>query len=269
MPTENITVVGILNCTPDSFSDGDPKATTTSLSDRARRLVDEGADMLDIGGDSTRPGSECCGPDEEWRRIGPVLKGWAHKIACSVDTHHVEVARRALQEGAQCINDVSGQISHEMLSVVTESKALFVAMYNPHGGAHVFGDGVSIERLLQRLKLWVERVEDEFRKAGGEPSKLVFDTGMGAFVSRDPEVSWYLMRHYVEIHWPRGGAMFGCSRKGFLKRRDETSPLERDQITAMCGVLVATKLPAEVPLYLRVHNPARQRDALELWRSGG
>jgi dihydropteroate synthase len=267
MPTQNITVVGILNCTPDSFSDGDPRASSATYLERARQLIDDGAQMLDVGGDSTRPGSECCGPDEEWRRVAPVLKGVAHKIPCSVDTHHVEVARCALLEGAQCINDISGEMHPEMLALVAQSKALYVAMFNPHGGAHLFGDGVSHEKLMQRLRLWVERVDGEFHRAGGEPSKLVFDTGMGAFLSKQADVSWYLMRHYGEIHWPRGGAMFGCSRKGFLKRKDEESPVERDRITAMCGVLVASKLSTDVPLYLRVHNPAQQLEALERWRS--
>jgi dihydropteroate synthase len=268
MPTENITVVGILNCTPDSFSDGDLGATPTSRINRAHQLIDDGAQMLDLGGDSTRPGSECCGPEEEWRRVAPVLKVVAHKIPCSVDTHHGEVARRALQEGARCINDISGESNPEMLSVVAESKALYVAMFNPHGGAHRFGEGVALDRIIERLRLWIGKVEGEFHRAGGEPSKLVFDTGMGAFLSGNPEVSWYLIRHYAEVHWPRGGAMFGCSRKGFLKGRDETSPRDRDRITAMCGVLVASKLTADVPLFLRVHNPAKQLEALEQWRRG-
>lgn len=135
-----ITLVGIVNCTPDSFSDGDPLATAVTYHDRALALIDAGADMLDVGGDSTRPGSLCVDDDEEWRRIAPIIEKLSHTIPISVDTHKAEVARRALQAGATVINDVSGGADPHLLEVVANASALYVCMFSASGIPHVFPD---------------------------------------------------------------------------------------------------------------------------------
>jgi dihydropteroate synthase len=269
MARESISVVGILNCTPDSFSDGVPEMNLGAFSERAQQLIDDGADMLDIGGDSTRPGSECCGSEEEWRRVGPILQAWAHRIPCSVDTHSVEVARRAVEAGVSCINDVSGVADPKMLALVAEAKVRYIAMYNPHGGAHLFGQGALLHGVIDSINGWISQVDQAFRAVGGESSNLICDSGMGAFLSQDSEVSWHVIRHYDSIQWPKGGAFFGCSRKGFLHKSGESLLHERDVATAECGVLVATKISSRTPLYLRVHNPRLQRAAIEQWRSEG
>jgi dihydropteroate synthase len=88
---------------------------------------------------------------------------------------------------------------------------------------------------------------------------------MGAFIGNDTEVSWEIVRRYGEISWPKGGAMLGCSRKGFLRIPGERDSSDRDGVSALCGVIAASKLAADIPLYLRVHNVVMQRAAVEAW----
>jgi dihydropteroate synthase len=262
---DNITIVGIVNCTPDSFSDGSAHCSVKSLCDHGEALVAAGAEMLDIGGDSTRPGSVCCGIEDEWQRIAPVLLHFAHRLPCSVDTHHAEIARRAVAEGAAMINDITAGHDPEMLSVVVSANVQFVAMFNPHGAAHVFGKGVEPQHVVSAINSWGALIKQRYQAAGGAQEKLILDTGMGAFVAHNPDVSREIVRRYAEVSWSVGGAMFGCSRKGFLRTPGEQQPADRDALSALCGVLVASKLPAGVPLYLRVHNVELQKAALDLW----
>ena len=255
-------IVGILNCTPDSFSDGTGDVSCERLTETARRLIDEGADVLDIGGDSTRPGSTCPGVEEEWRRISPLLSHFAHRVPISVDTHHPEIARRAIDSGATFINDVSGQQSPEMLRAVAPSHASYIFMCNPHGGAHQFGDGFPFESALSGISSWIRETITVCVNAGIETHRLIVDPGMGAFISSDPRVSWLIAESLGELPSTQGGILLGCSRKGFLKLLGEMDLEAKDYISARVGAAAVRQVAHDVPTYLRVHNVARQREAL-------
>lgn len=262
MPTK---IVGILNCTPDSFSDGQGDLSPVALEKRAKRLVDEGADILDIGGDSTRPGSTCPGVEEEWRRISSALSAMSALIPCSVDTHHAEVARRAIDCGASYINDISGSPSEEMVSIVAASRVSYIFMYNAHKGAHRFGDGLERPRAFASISDWIASTTDALTGRGIHPERLIADPGMGAFISKDPAVSWEVLSRFFELPAPRGGILLGCSRKGFLGTPSDTTPLSRDERSCKAGASAVAKVPPSVPTYLRVHNVALQRDILTRW----
>lgn len=268
-------IVGILNCTPDSFSDGIGEVSHTHLTSHARRLIDEGADIIDIGGDSTRPGSICPGVEEEWRRISPLLSSFAHYIPISVDTHHPEVARRAIDCGAAFINDVSGQRTPEMLQVVASSRASYIFMCNPNGGPHQFGEGFTFDSAISGISSWIRETIRLCVTAGIPAERLIVDPGMGAFVSADPRVSWRIAESLGELPRAEGGVLLGCSRKGFLKLLGEMDIETKDVMSARIGAAAVQAVPSDVPTYLRVHNVARQREALLTsgvsmpeWRTG-
>lgn len=262
-----IKVVGIVNCSPDSFSDGADALSHPQLLVKAKGLIDEGADLLDIGGDSTRPGSLCCGTEEEWRRIAPILKVMAKEIPCSVDTHSPEIAKRAIQEGASFINDVSGCFSDEMASTISSSPASFIFMFNAHGGAHLFGDGLPHSNYFSRISTWLGEHCRKLEKCGIGPERLIADPGMGAFLSSNPRVSSSVIERFHELPGPAGGLLLGCSRKGFLARPGERSPRDRDRLSAIAGAFVAERLGPARSLYLRVHNVGEQRRVLDEWPS--
>lgn len=256
-------IVGILNCTPDSFSDSNGTMSYDELLDRGSRMIDEGADIIDIGGDSTRPGSICPGIEEEWRRISPIIENLAKHVPISVDTHHAEVARRALDCGASFINDISGQRAPEMLETVARSNAAYIFMFNPHGGAHLFHRGVSLDTAVTQISGWIQQTIEVCVHAGIESSRLIADPGMGAFLSNDPLVSWSVVEQFGALPIPQGGALLGCSRKGFLKLLGELTTQEKDRYSARIGAAAVRQLPVSIPTYLRVHNVVAQREALE------
>ena len=255
-------IVGIINCTPDSFSDGAGVVSHETLLGLARRLVDDGADILDIGGDSTRPGSGCPGVEEEWRRIEPVLAKMSSVVPCSVDTHHVEVARRAIEHGATFINDVSGTFSDEMAELIARARVSYIFMFNAHGGAHQFGEGLAVPNAFEAISSWITAHIARLTRAGIPVEKLIADPGMGAFVSRNPLVSWEILNRFGELPSPRGGFLLGCSRKGFLSLPGEQSILERDTRSCEVGAKAVALAAQTTPTYLRVHNVKAQRDAL-------
>lgn len=260
-------VVGILNCTPDSFSDGDEGINPSLLRDRGLQLIDEGADILDIGGDSTRPGSTCPGVEEEWRRIAPVLKVMSGKVPCSVDTHHVEVARRAIEFGATLINDISGKVSSEMVSLVATRRVSYIFMFNAHNAPHVFEGGLRGPEAFSTIRDWISSSTTYLTSMGVPETHLIADPGMGAFISDDPSVSWEVLSRFHELSAPNGGLLLGCSRKGFLRRSPDENLEARDLRSCKAGAAAVSRVNPSIPTYLRVHNVALQRKILAAWRS--
>jgi dihydropteroate synthase len=163
------------------------------------------------------------------------------------------------------INDVTAARDPEMLSVVVSGDVKFVAMFNPQGAAHLFVQEIDPQCVVSQINSWAATTKQRYQAAGGELEKLILDSGMGAFLGANPEVSREIVRRYGELCWPAGGAMFGCSRKSFLRTPGEQQPADRDALSALCAVLVASKLSRQVALYVRVHNVALQKAALDLW----
>jgi dihydropteroate synthase len=258
-------LVGILNCTPDSFSDGKETLSPSALLALADQLVKDGADILDIGGDSSRPGSRCVGPEEEWRRISPVVEELASEVPCSIDTHHFETAYRALDLGARFINDISGSPSPEMIDVVARYGAHYIVMFNPHKQAHVFGAGLTQSHAISTIQEWMDVTSETLQARGLPSARMILDPGMGAFLSDDPLVSWSVIEHMSSFISSEGGLLVGCSRKGFLKLPTERSVKERDLRSAICGAIIAHARTDTSPLYLRVHNVGMQKRILAEW----
>jgi dihydropteroate synthase len=272
MKIDNPIIIGIVNCTPDSFSDGlNTKMTTSSFSpgsssdvfiERAQSLIDDGADMLDVGGDSTRPGSVCVNDEEEWSRIEPVLRKFSHRIPISVDTHKTEIARRAIEMGAVMINDITGATDPSLIDIIANSKALLAFMFNSFSSAHSFSNPkteLTKDLAIKVIADWANSHSQSLASQGIPFERQVMDTGLGAFLSPNPDVSFRIIEEYWRIRCPSKGRMLGCSRKGFLKQSGEKAPHDRDRVSSDIAIQVAKGTPADTILYLRVHNVALHR----------
>lgn len=252
-------LVGVLNVTPDSFSDGGEFVETEMAIARGREMVDQGAMIVDVGGESTRPGARPVDESVEMRRLMPVVKELVSSgVRVSVDTYKPGVARVALSEGAVVINDVTGFTDPEMIEVVASSTCGVVAM-------HMKGTPVDMH-LDPRYEDVVSEVEEflidqaqELEDAGVDRSRIAIDPGIG--FGKRPEHSLTLLSHLARLAGHGMPVMIGTSRKGFLgKILAEDTREGRDLVTAVStalGFVVGARL-------FRVHDVARSRDALRV-----
>lgn len=235
-------VMGIVNVTPDSFSDGGRWAETDAAIAHGRELAVQGADILDVGGESTRPGSTRPTEEEELARVLPVVSALArNRLRISVDTMRAGVAAAALDAGAEIINDVSGGLADpEMLPLVARTGVTYVAMHwRGHGEVMqqraVYDDVVADVRreLLDRV--------DAILAAGAAPDRLVLDPGLG--FAKTAEHNWRLMAHLREFTDLPYRVLVGASRKTFLGRlggaEEPVPPARRDAATAATSLLSA------------------------------
>lgn len=255
-------VMGIVNVTPDSFSDGGDHATVEAAIAHGLRLLDEGADMLDVGGESTRPGIARTPEDEELRRVVPVVEALAAQGAIvSVDTMRASVARATAAVGARIINDVSGGLADpEMFGVVAQAGVAYVVM-------HWRGHSTEMDRRTGYTdvvaEVQAEMVEqvDKALAAGIPADDIIVDPGIGFAKTREQD--WELLRH-VDVFGSLGyPVLIGVSRKRFLGdvlARDHrpSTPKERDFATA-----AVTGWMAERGIWaVRTHEVRAQRDAI-------
>ncbi|MFD7814604.1 dihydropteroate synthase [Streptomyces sp. NPDC059785] len=258
--------MGILNVTPDSFSDGGLHEGTERAVAHGFTLAAQGADIVDVGGESTRPGAVPVPEEEELSRVLPVVRELsAGSVRVSIDTMHADVARAALRAGACMVNDVSGGLADsQMARVVAESGAPFVVMHwrapsrsmHRHAG---YGDVVAEVRdeLCRRL--------DELSAQGVAREQLVLDPGLG-FAKR-PEHDWALLSH-LDVFTGLGlPVLVGASRKSFLATVCATPhggvPAGRDAATTAVSALAASAGAWGI----RVHDVPANRDAVRVARA--
>jgi dihydropteroate synthase len=252
-------LLGILNVTPDSFSDGGVWGDTAAAIDRGVELHELGADYVDVGGESTRPGAEPVDPEEERRRVLPVIAGLAdRRVPVSIDTMHASVARAALDVGARLVNDVSGGLADPaMVPLIASSGVPYIAMHW-RGGADVAPD---YRDVVADVKAELKARVAELLIFGVEPSKLIVDPGLG-FAKKNVH-NWALLGHLEEFTRLGGGVLIGASRKRFVgKLLPADAPMEdRDAPSAIITALAARSGAWGV----RVHDVAASRQALDVW----
>jgi dihydropteroate synthase len=261
-------VMGVVNVTPDSFSDGGRYADSESAIAHGRRLLADGADILDIGGESTRPGATRPLVREELDRVVPVITALAADGATvSVDTMRAEVAAAALDAGASIVNDVSGGLADpEVLDVVAAGEATYVAM---HWRAHsdrmrdfatYDGPGGVVEAVRAEL---AERVAG-MRAAGIPDDRIVLDPGLG--FAKTGEHNWALLRGLDRIADLGFRLLVGASRKSFLGSllaAPDGTPRPVDEREA--ANLAVTLLLAQRGVWgIRVHDVRGSRDVLRV-----
>lgn len=249
-------LVGILNVTPDSFSDGGKFLRREEALQQGWALFDAGADYVELGGDSSRPGSVCVGIETEWERIGELIPELVRHGKVAVDTHQAEVAKRALESGTSMINDVSGASDPRLPEIVKSFGAKLVIMYSSSGKAHEFAEPEG-----EIGKCVHEFFQSKIKALDFGRENLLLDTGMGAFLSKDPEASKIILSKYPDFSRYEHPLYLGVSRKGFLGAG--LSMEEKDRRSAQIGVEIWQELKNKVPLYLRVHDVKGQRSVLE------
>ncbi|MFQ5882072.1 MAG: dihydropteroate synthase [Candidatus Methylomirabilales bacterium] len=262
--TARTQIMGVLNVTPDSFSDGGLYLDPDRAVEYAHRMVEEGADLIDVGGESTRPGSEPVSIEEELGRILPPLKHLVQElpVPISVDTYKADVAAVALAEGADLINDISGlTFDPRMASVVAGAGGGLVLMHirgtprtmqeDPHY-ADLLGE---IREYLRERILWAEA-------AGVHPEAIVMDPGIG--FGKQAEHNLLLLKHLPELQVLGKPLLIGLSRKSFIGKILDLPVEERLEGTA-AAVAVAIWQGAHI---VRVHDVkamvrvARMTDAI-------
>ena len=214
---ERTLVMGILNITPDSFSDGGVRIDPAVAVRDALRMVEEGADLLDIGGESTRPGAEPLDLEEEWRRVGPVLQGLRGRVTVplSIDTYKAEIARRALDQGATIVNDISGFMYEPTLaSVVAERKAVAILMHNRGRSAAMY-DRAKYDDVVAEVRAELAERVSAAEAAGVPRSHLMVDPGLG--FAKKPEQTMEMIAGLSALSDLGCPIVSGPSRKSFVQ----------------------------------------------------
>jgi dihydropteroate synthase len=248
--------MGVLNVTPDSFSDGGLYAKPAEAVERAWQIAEDGADILDVGGESTRPGSQGVSADEELRRLLPVLEGLTsqYPIPISVDTSKAEVARAALERGASLINDVTGlQKDPRIGEEVARFDAALILM-------HMRGEPGTMQLLspspdiLAEIEAWVEEAVARAKNSGVSSTKIILDPGIGfgKTVTQSLQVILEAAR-LGNLGFP---LLFGTSRKSFIGEILNRATGERIWGTA---ATVAASIIYGAHM-VRVHDVAAMRD---------
>ncbi|KJR47917.1 Dihydropteroate synthase [Desulfosporosinus sp. I2] len=253
---ERTLIMGILNVTPDSFSDGGRYLNLEKAIDHAERMVNEGVDILDIGAESTRPGHEEVSQEEEWRRLEPLLKALLERVTVpvSIDTYKAKVAARALEAGAHIINDIWGlQKDPDMARVVGEYKAPVIVMHNQAGTTyhHLMGD------MMNFLRQSIELAEEQ----GLSGDQIIVDPGIG--FGKTTEQNLEVMARLAEFKTLGHPILLGTSRKSMIGKTlnlavDER--LEGTLATSVLGVVSGVDI-------IRVHDVQANSRAVQMAES--
>ena len=273
-------VMGIINVTPDSFSDGGAGFSPDKAISHALELEAEGADLLDIGGESARPGAQSLSPQEEQDRVLPVIRGYLDKssnpLPISLDTVNAETAQAGIAAGVQIINDISGgTLDPQMLPVVAENNAYYICQHmrgNPktmdslcdYGGDVIGGVCAGLKQRVQACE-----------KAGIDLRRLILDPGLG--FAKSAEQSWELLGNLDELAQLGYPLLIGASRKRFLEMavpaawdRHLPAGVEPGAARREAATTAVSALCAQAGVWaVRVHKVAASLSAVaagQLWR---
>ncbi len=256
-------IMGVVNVTPDSFSDGGAFLDAAAAVAHGRRLAAEGADIIDVGGESTRPGAEPVAPDVEASRVLPVVEALAKEgLVISIDTRHAAVMRRTLEAGARIVNDVTALTGdRDSLAVVAAAGASVILM-------HMQGAPTTMQRAPRYADVAAD-VRDFLasrvaacRSAGLPLSNIAVDPGIG--FGKTDQHNLTLLRELERLREVGAAVLIGVSRKSFIARLSQgEDPAERLG-GSLAAALAAVQHGADI---LRVHDVGATRQALAVWRA--
>lgn len=252
-------IMGILNLTPDSFSDGGSYPTPEDAIARGLQMVEEGALIIDVGGESTRPGATPVTEEEECARVLDVVKALARKGVCvSIDTRHAPVARAAIEAGASIINDVSGFRDPAMVDLAASCEAGLVVMHMGGDDPRTMQNEPVYEDVVAEVRDYLKAQADNLIAHGVARERICLDPGPGFGKTAKQTVE--LMRNFHEFNRLGFPTMVAVSRKSYIGEAYQIKdPKERDSASA-AEALMACELGASV---IRTHNVALTAQALE------
>lgn len=252
-------IMAIVNCTPDSFYDGGKWIDPRKAVEHAERCVQEGADCLDLGAESTRPGADPVDAGTEWARLEPVIREvvrWGLPI--SVDTRRTEVMRRALDAGADIINDVQALRADGALALLSGHPDAGVCLMHMRGEPRDMQASTIYADPVEEVRRWLHERCDEVTAAGVAPERILLDPGIG-FAKR-PEHNWKLLARQSVLQGLPRPLLVGWSRKSTLGLATGRSVEDR-LASSLAAALYAAQAGAVV---LRVHDVAETKDVLSV-----
>lgn len=256
-------IMGILNVTPDSFSDGGKYNNLDKAIRRFEEMVKNGADIIDIGGESTGPGSQDVSQEEELARVIPVLKEIRKRsdILISVDTYKQEVAHQALENGADIINDVLAfRGDGDIAGILSNYENQIIIMYSKDATGRTTGEAIDYADVIKHIKdFFTERIEYAEEK-GISRDRLILDPGQGAFVSSIPKYSMQILKHLKEFKSFGLPIMIGSSMKSFIGEVLKLPLHERCEGSCACAA-IAVENGASI---IRTHNVKETRRVVDM-----
>jgi dihydropteroate synthase len=258
-------LMGVVNVTPDSFSDGGDYLDPAAALSHARQLLEEGADILDVGGESTRPNASPVSPAEEQSRVLPViaaLKKERSETIISVDTRHADTMEQAIAVGADIINDVSA-LTHDprSLDVVAKAKVPVILMHmqgTPETMQNKPEYNDVVEDILAYLRGRIEKCE----AAGVDQSKIICDPGIG--FGKTLENNLTILKNLNKFHSLGCSILLGASRKSFIEKLVPGSPANERLAGSLAAAIQGLEQGVQV---FRVHDVKETRQAFILWQA--
>jgi dihydropteroate synthase len=263
-PGRPVLVMGIVNVTPDSFSDGGLFAATEAAVAHGLDLVRQGADLLDIGGESTRPGAEPVPLDEELRRVVPVVRALAAhtSIPISIDTYKAETARQALAAGALVVNDVTALLGDADMAEVVRASGAGVILMHMQGAPQTMQANPTYNDVTAEVTGFLEARLQAAADVGIDRSQVVLDPGVGFGKTREHNLE--LLARLAELRRVGRPVCLGVSRKGFFGKLLDRSVTERlaASLAAACYAMAQDAVQI-----VRVHDVAETHDAVRLFQA--
>ncbi len=250
-------IMGVLNVTPDSFSDGGEFFATEAALEHGLTMTQNGADIIDIGGESTRPGAQPVLPDEELSRVLPVIEGLvqAAQVRLSIDTSKAVVARAALDAGASIINDITGGRGDPAIFALAAEKGVALIIMHMQGTPQTMQANPTYDDVVAEVADFFRQQYELAVRSGIDPTCLAFDPGIGFGKTVAHNLS--LLAHLDQLRIEDRPLVVGVSRKSFLGKMT-AAPLEK----ATATVALTSLLRERGAQILRVHEVAENADAL-------
>jgi dihydropteroate synthase len=257
--------MGIVNVTPDSFSDGGRFFDADTAVAHALQLVADGADILDIGGESTRPNAEIVSPEEELRRVMPVIERIVSQVPVpiSIDTSKASVARAAMDAGAEIINDVTALTGDPQMIGVARDTAAGVCAMHMQGTPQTMQDNPTYTDVVAEIRDYLRQRRDALIAGGIARERICLDPGIGFGKTREHNVA--LMANCHEFHQLGCPLLVGPSRKGFLGKLIG----DKDGDRTLATVAASLSLAAQGVQIIRVHDVRLVREALIVFETTG
>lgn len=272
-PLKKTIVMAILNVTPDSFSDGGKFYAVDEALKQAEKLIEDGADILDVGGESTRPNSARVSADEEIERVVPIIEGVAKRfdIPVSIDTSKSEVAEYAVNAGAEIINDVSGLLFDEKIGAVAAEYKTGLILMHLRGTFETMHQKAPVENILSEVSSGFRQSIEKAKSFSVAENQIVLDVGIG--FSKTFEQNLELLANLDKLieEFSDFPVLVGTSRKSFLGKILDDAPVDRRLQGSLASAAISVWNGAKI---VRVHDvketveTLKVVEAIKIWRKG-